>query len=264
MPKSNKFFILFAGFGGVIYQSFSANNSKGLLLTPILVLIGTLKFRNEIQNKVAKFFTFFLSASLFIPLFTFLQSRKLGVQTIEIANQHSENLPFYFSPFLIVTQRFDQFSRVTDVFSAQAHSMGGYLAWFQYALKSLEWNPVSGRNELSFGQNWNQLVTSQSITGSNLSQVSLAQGMIAEGLIWKGLASMIVECALMALLAAMVIALLERSDIALVFSFGVIANMALFEAGLISTLGFISSASKVSLFLWIIKKFLSKKESATF
>jgi len=239
------------GFFGVILQSVLTNNSKGILLTPLLVYVSTLELWKVKKRKSTQISFSIILLVILIPTFNFLQSNKLGKDSTFFANRFSEDLPKVLSPFLTLTNRFDQFARVTDAVSAEKGSMGSYSTWISYILKQIQWNPFSGRSQLSFGQQWNQLVTNQSIPGSRLNSVSLAQGMIAEGYVWRGFYSLLIECVIMGYLFSLLARFLDRGALSIIFAFGVVSNMSLFDAGIVSTAGLVSSSLKPTLFVYV-------------
>ncbi len=246
--------VLLVGSIGTFYYSVSQNNSKGVLLTPILVFISRLKIWDRKGYLIGKISFVTLITLVIIPVFSILQIRKLGISSASSAKANSELLPWYLSPFLEITNRFDQFARVTDAYFAEPGSLGGMTSWILYILKNLTWNPNSGRSEISFGQRWNQLVTNQSIPGSNLSNVSLSQGMIAEGYIWFGIPSLIIETFLVSIIFLWVGKSLERGAMSLVFAFGIIGSATIFEMGTVQLAGIFSGVMKIILFVWVSKR----------
>jgi hypothetical protein len=240
--------IVFGSLGVVILASVN-NNSKGFILTPIVVAISSLKIwrRGSLFTKI-----FALIIVLFgtIPLFEILQRNKLGSNEILIASSYQEQLPWYLSPFLVISQRFDQFARVVDAQMAASNSLGGFRGWVDYFASALQWNPSSGRNDASFGQIWNQLITSQSIPGAQLSRVSLAQGMIAEGLIWGGLLSLVIECLVFSIIFIAIGNMLDGKMFGVVSAFCLISNATIFETGTVGFGSILNSASKILPFLF--------------
>ena len=132
--------------------------------------------------------------------------------------------------------------------------VASYKSWVVYLSNKLVWNPNSGRTELSFGQEWNQLVTNQSIPSSRFSNVALAQGMIAEGFIWSGIISLIIECVVFALIFIWLGNLMDGRPINRIFAFGLIANAAIFEMGIVQFSSVLSGAVKIYLFLIVSHK----------
>jgi hypothetical protein len=247
--------IFLLGTIGTYILSVSANNSKGILLLPALVFLSTLPVWNIRRRKAARLILAPFIALISIQIFSVLQSNKLGETNVAISNKNVNDLPFFFSPFLILVNRFDQFARVSDVYFAEKQPLGSYRAWFDRFILNLEWNPSQGRSTISFGQEWNLYVTNQSIPGSRLSNVALAQGMIAEGLVWAGFISLIIECIALALIFIWIGKLLDKGPLSVLFAFGIIANGSVFEMGLIQFSQILSGAVKMVAFLWVVKKF---------
>jgi hypothetical protein len=253
LSKKLSFNITIIGSLGTLLLSISANNSKGILLTPALIYIATLTLWENKGLNLKKISLLAFMMIIILPLFSKLQMIKLGTAAATSAKNNYELLPWYFSPFLEIANRFDQFARVTDSYFAESGSLGGLQSWIVYILNSLMWNPSSGRSESTFGQDWNVLITAQSISGAQLSSVSLTQGIIAEGYVWLGLRSLIVECLIMSIIYIWVGKSLERSAVSMVFAFGLIGNASIFEMGLVQTAGIFSGVIKILLFIWISK-----------
>jgi len=246
--------IVVIGSLGTLLLSISANNSKGILLTPVLIFISTLTIWDKQGLNLKKISFLAFIATIVIPLFSKLQIIKLGATAATSARNNYELLPWYLSPFLEIANRFDQFARVTDSYFAQSRTFSGLQSWLIYILNSLKWNPGSGRSESTFGQDWNKLITAQTIPGAQLSNVSLTQGMIAEGYVWAGLSSLVIECLLMSIIFIWVGRSLERGAISLVFAFGLIGNATIFEMGVVQTTGIFSGVMKILFFIWISKR----------
>ncbi len=251
--------IILLGTFGTLLVSIQSGNTKGVLLVPLVTYFATLSIwasEGQILKKTAVGISI---AGASTPLFYLLQVRHLGSVAYEYETRFSGEFPFYLKPLSSMAIRFDQFARVTDAHFAGSGALGGGKSWLIYILKSLEWNPSSGRYSLSFGQIWNQSVTNVSIPGSRLSSVSLAQGMIAEGIIWNGFASLVIECLIFAGLFIWVGKLLEKGPIAVVLSFTLIANGSLFETGLVDFASAMSGGLKFVLFFWFTKNYWSTK-----
>ncbi len=253
-PKKNALILAF-GAVGTFLLSFSANNSKGVLLLPLLVFLSSLPVWKKESSSGIKLFLIALATVISIQLFSILQTFKLGEVSVNAANRNVEELPWFLSPFLILVNRFDQFARVTDVYFAGVNPLGSYRSWLTRLILNLQWNPGQGRTSISFGQEWNQLVTNQSVIGARLSKVSLAQGMIAEGLIWSGFISLIVECIAISVIFIWIGRLLERGPLSIVFAFGLIANGSVFEMGLVQFSQIFSGSVKMLAFIWIANIF---------
>ena len=253
-PISKKIGITIFGILGILILSINSNNSKGVLLMPALIYISRLDIW-KLHGKLAGKFVIGIALPLMlIPIFSILQTNKLGEASVNSAARNSELLPWFLSPFVLLLDRFDQFARVADAIFAEPNPLGSYKSWVVYLSNKLVWNPNSGRTELSFGQEWNQLVTNQSIPSSRFSNVALAQGMIAEGFIWSGIISLIIECVVFALIFIWLGNLMDGRPINRIFAFGLIANAAIFEMGIVQFSSVLSGAVKIYLFLIVSHK----------
>lgn len=253
--KNHYFTIIVGGVTSTYLISNVANFSKGILLLPITIFIFTMHFwKREAKSGLKIALIIFISAA-FLLIFYLFQIRKLGDIGINEITRNTENLPWFLSPFLVLTNRFDQFARVTDVYFAGANPLGSYREWIARMLLNLEWNPTFGRNSISFGQEWNQMVTNQSVPGARLSNVSLSQGIIAEGLIWSGLISLVLECSIVAAIFIIVGKLLERGPLSVATAFSLIANGAIFEMGLVQFSAILNGTVKIVLFMLVVKFF---------
>ena len=257
LTKTINVVILTCGCISTILFSMASNNSKGILLFPCVVYISTLKIWKEVGLYFKKTLFMILLLITFIPAFSKLQNIKLGDSVVAAITSNQENFSWYLSPFIETANRFDMFARVADSYFAEPGSLGGLGSWINYFLESLKWNPGSGRTQNSFGQDWNQLITNQSLSGSRFSNVSLAQGMIAEGYIWFGVTSLILECLLFSIIFMYVAKFLEGGPLSLIFAFGIISNGAIFESGSIQFAGILSATLKVFFFIWVSKKIWS-------
>jgi hypothetical protein len=256
----NEIILITFGSLGTILLSVSRQNSKGILLMPLIVYISTLSFWKVQGLKFGKYLLIFFTFLISIPLFSSLQSHKLGQASLVGAIAQAEKMPWYLSPLLLIAERFDQFARVVDSRLATPGTLGGINSLIKNIFYNLQWNPNSGRTEISFGQQWNQLVTNQTIPSARFSGVSLAQGMIAEGFIWSGFGSLLVECLLISLIFIWIGNLFSRSTISTIFAFGLVGNGAIFETGIVSFSAVFSGSLKLLLFLWISNKiFLDRK-----
>ena len=253
--EKKDFSILLVGAVGTLVLSVSAGRSKGIILLPLLVILSTLRVWKRGRSGTLRLFLTPVVVFGTIQLFSKLQAYKLGGVSVNLTNRNVEVLPWFFSPFLVLINRFDQFARVTDVYFASPNPMGSYRSWFNHLLLYLQWNPGQGRTSVSFGQEWNQLVTTHSISGARFSNVSLVQGMIGEGLVWAGFVSLILECVVIAVIFIWIGKLLDRGPLSVVFAFGLISNATVFEMGLVQFSGIFSGSAKILLFLWVAKKF---------
>ena len=247
--------IFLCGAVGTYLLSVSANNSKGVLLLPVIVFLSSLTIWKRERIRGIRLFLIALATVISIQLFSILQRNKLGGVSVNASNRNADELPWFLSPFLILVNRFDQFARVTDVYFAGVNPLGSYRSWFTRLLVNLQWNPGQGRTAISFGQEWNQLVTNQSVPGARLSKVSLGQGMIAEGLIWSGFISLIIQCIAISVIFIWIGRLLERGPLSIVFAFGLIANGSVFEMGLVQFSQILSGSAKMLAFIWVAKVF---------
>lgn len=259
--NSKRIAIMIFGISGILVLSINSNNSKGVLLMPVVVYISRLDIWKQKGKSAGKSVIGVALTFMFIPIFSILQLNKFGVENINSLSRNSDLLPWFLSPYAILVERFDQFARVTDAIFAGPNPMGSYKSWVEYISNKLFWNPNSGRTELSFGQEWNQLVTNQSIPGSRFSNVSLAQGMIAEGFIWSGFTSLIIECLMLALIYMWVGRLMDGRPINRIFAFGLIANSSIFEMGIVQFSSILSNTFKIFLFLIVSYKIRSSLNS---
>lgn len=254
IPKINQIFIVFSSSISILMLATKSGHFKGILLTPVLVLLSTLSLWGDKEKKFKRLLTVFFTFLLSVPFFSVLQNRKLGSVAVSEFNSYGDAFPWYLSPFLTLCVRFDQFARTADAHFAGSGALGGFTGWIKYILVNLEWNPGTGRTDLSFGNAWNQLVTNRTVPGARFSPVSLAQGMIGEGLIWAGFSSLIIECLLLSLVFIWVGKLLDSGVLSIIFAFGIIGNSTLFEAGVVQAASSFSSILKIIFFLWISLK----------
>lgn len=256
------FFFTFGSLGTLII-AIDDNNSKGVLLMPVLIFTITFIWKRFKGNKLNLFTLLACLVMTFIPIFNKLQENKLGLVGINLANMNREELPWFISPLLPLLQRFDQFPRVTDAYFANGNPLGSYLSWLKFIGSSLEWNPTSGRTALSFGQIWNQQVSNQSIPGARFSNVSLAQGAIAEGYIWGGMTSMLLESAIVAFLFILISRSLNGSIYSVFFAIGMIGNGRVFENGSVTLAAVFSSTAKFLLVIYIFSSLFLRRVSKT-
>jgi hypothetical protein len=261
VTKTNTLVLFCVGLATLLLISEASGHFKGIILTPLLIFTYKLEVWKNQKNLVVKISIFIFLLLSFIPFFSFLQNQKLGSSTTKRFLNNSSEFPWFLEPFLNLAVRFDQFARITDANFAGPGILGGWKAWIDTILVSLQWNPATGREDISFGQMWNQQVTNASIPGAKFSPVSLAQGMIAEGWIWKGLISLVVECALMALLFNIIGRLLDGNFVCAVTGFALIGNGTIFESGVIQTTAKISAALKNLLFILLLRALLKTKAS---
>jgi hypothetical protein len=167
-----------------------------------------------------------------------------------------DSLPWNLDFLLPISERFDQFARLIDANIAGVGALGGYFDWLVYFIRSLIWNPSTGRVESGFGELWNSEITNLSIKGAIKSDVSFAPGMIAESYIWDGFYSLIIGCSLMAVVFFIVANLLQRGILSCILGMGIIGNGTLFEAGIISFGYKLTESFKIFLFTLIIFIFL--------
>jgi hypothetical protein len=232
----------------------NSNVSKGVLLSPVVIYIWKLSLWRESKNIFKKLVVSICITFVSVVFFSILQKIKLGSQSVDLANMNTDRYPWFLKPFLVLSDRFDAFTRVTDAIFAQGQ-VGGYKTWFLYLLDALNWNPFSGRNESSFGQIWNQFISEKSVRGSRLSSVSTSQGMIGEGYIWSGFSSLIIECIILSFIFVTVGKYLEGNILKVIFGFCLISNFTLFESGLVQFSEILSGSIKILMFLWVLKQF---------
>lgn len=251
LSKAKQIYLFSTSSISIVLLATTSGQFKGILLTPLLVYFSRLPIWEKNRSKLHRILLVFFGILLLIPLFTVLQTRKLGGASISQFNSYSESMPWFLSPFLAICVRFDQFPRVADAYFAGPGALGGWFDWLKRILVYLQWNPVSGRDSISFGQEWNQMVRNQSIPGARFSKVSLAQGMIGEGLIWAGTLSLIIECLVLSVVFIWVGRALEREGLSVIFAFAIVDNGTLFEAGTVKFSGSLSNSAKIVLFLWL-------------
>lgn len=252
LSDSKSFYLLTTGLAGTITIAFSSNISKGILLAPLIIYIWKLSLWQEKRITIKKLVVTVVILFSSVAFFTLLQDIKLGDIGNSRANTNSDRYPWFLRPFLVMSDRFDAFTRVVDAIYAQG-KLGGYKSWLSYVSKGLSWNPYEGRNEYSFGQLWNREISEVSVRGSNESSVSVAQGMIAEGYIWSGFHSLIIECIVLSFIFLMVGKYLEGNFYRIIFGFSLIDNFTLFESGVVQFSAALSGSIKIALFLWFSK-----------
>ena len=260
--KKLKLTLFVFGAIGTVLTSSHLENSKGVILTPLLVFLYSWKIWSRKTRISIRSVLLVSLVTLVFPLFSLLQTRHLGVTRVSDQSRYADLLPWYLSPFVLIGGRFDQFARITDAHLAAENSLGGYHSWFTYFIKALAWNPSTGRSELSFGQTWNQLVTNQSIPGSRLSKVSLAQGMVGEGYIWGRYDTLIVEALFFSAVFIILARLLDGKSLSVILAFCVIANGSFFETGTIGVANSMNTGLKIFLYMFLTTKILTKSTKA--
>jgi hypothetical protein len=254
--KAQKYFTYVLGIFSLLITSSLLGNSKGVLLLPAAIFIYR-KWSSISQP--ARFLKSFFVLPLIIfgiIFFNFLQARKLGQSAILHTTRFGDSLPWNLDFLLPISERFDQFARLIDANIAGVGALGGYFDWLVYFIRSLIWNPSTGRVESGFGELWNSEITNLSIKGAIKSDVSFAPGMIAESYIWDGFYSLIIGCSLMAVVFFIVANLLQRGILSCILGMGIIGNGTLFEAGIISFGYKLTESFKIFLFTLIIFIFL--------
>ena len=254
--KAQKYVTHVLGIFSLLITSSSLGNAKGVLLLPAAILMYRMLTLLPQQSRLLKSIIALPLMIFGVAIFNLLQTRKLGQVVILQNTRYGDTLPWNLGFFLPVSQRFDQFPRLVDANIAGVGTLGGYYEWLVYFIRSLIWNPTTGRVERSFGQLWNSEVTNLSIKNAIKSDVSFAPGMIAESYIWGGLYSLIIGCSVMAVVFIMVANLLERGILFAILGMGIIGNGTLFEAGIISFGYKLTESFKIFLFTWIISLFL--------
>jgi hypothetical protein len=247
------------GISATVAVGLFQNNSKGVILTPLIVWLWTSSFWSKVNVPFKKFLAGLLIGAFLILFFTLLQFFKLDDLSNNNTILRSSEFPLYLLPFLVLGQRFDMFPRVVDAVFAQG-SLGGLSSWLNWILDSLRWNFTSGRQERSFGEIWNQNVSAISIAGAGQSRVSVAQGMIAESYMWLGFFSLVVGSVLMALVFVFVGRLLDGSNISAFFAFTLIAHSTLFESGLVQFASSLSASLKMLVVLLLFKLLLYRND----
>ena len=125
------------------------------------------------------------------------------------------------------------FTSVSDAYFAGKGALGGFKEFTEFVTDSLFWNPSSGRTAQTYGQVWNQRVTSISLPDSKLSPVSLAQGPTADGLVWFGMEGVILANLVLAISALILGRLLTSGTLSSVFVMTIVGSNVFFEAGII-------------------------------
>ena len=252
LSSFKKFYFWTAGLTGTFTLAISSNLSKGIFLSPVIIYIWKLSFWQKKKIGLKKLGVAVIFSFILVAFFNLLQNIKLGTYSVSIANSNSDSYPWFLRPVLVLSGRFDAFPKIVDAVYAQG-GLGGYNSWFSYVLNGLSWNPSAGRNEIVFGQVWNQSITETTVRGSRLSSVSTAQGMIAEGYIWSGFPSLIIECILLSFVFVIIGKCLEGNLYRIIFAFALINNYTVFEAGIVQLSSSLSGSIKIMMFLWVSK-----------
>lgn len=252
LPRERKLLIYVSGSLAVFALSSFSGDSKGILLFPIVLFISTLNIwkQRSVLGKKILIGLMVLFAS--IPIFSILQLRKLGSSFSTDLSQAQDTFPWFLSWLYPLAVRFDAFHALTDAFFAGTGYLGNLGVLLKYALVTLQWNPSSGRSDISYGQTWNQLVRQKSLTGSNLSSVSLAQGMPADGWLWAGYVGTVFFSIAIGLFLRLLGKMMDRNRLSVIFSFAIITSNTLFETGIVGIFALISGALKVTLFFWFL------------
>ena len=226
--------------------------TKGPLFGPIIFLLATSNFWQGKANKFTKYAVGCLLIILGVAIFQFLQSRYLGEGYVSEYNSRVDSFPWYLSWLYTIAIRFDIFKATTDAVLAGSGTLGGVNELISMLLSALNWNPDSGRTESSYGQIWNQLVTSKSFFGANESSVSLATGFTADGWIWGGALGVIIFSALHGLIIKYVASMMSAGIFVSTVAFGLITTNNFYETGLVGFFSLLSSSIKTSLFILIL------------
>jgi len=258
--KAQKYVTHVLGIFSLLIISSSQGNSKGVLLLPAVIFIYRKWTLIPKRSKLLKSIFALLLTIFGIIIFNVLQTRKLGQIAISQSTRYGDSLPWNLGFFLPISERFDQFARLIDANIAGVGTLGGYFNWFVFFIRSLIWNPSTGRVERGFGELWNSEVTNLSFKNAIKSDVSFAPGMIAESYIWGGFLSLIIGCSLMAVVFFIVANLLERGILFAILGVGILSNGTLFEAGIISFGYKLTESLKIFLFSWIIFMFLGSQK----
>lgn len=232
---------------------FSTNYSKGPLFAPLIILV----YRSRIWKK--KFgplsFTAIFVLLLFsgLSLFNELQNRYLGESYRASMANNAGKLPWYIDWLTPVANRFDLFTSVSDAYFAGRGALGGFKDFIVLVANSLFWNPSSGPNPQSYGQIWNQRVTSISLPDAKLSPVSLAQGPTADGWVWFGIEGVLLVNFVLAISLLILGRLLSSGNLSGVFVMTMVGSNVLFEAGIIQLVRLLNLGVKVFLVAWLFK-----------
>jgi hypothetical protein len=239
------------GIANIIFLYYHSNFSKGPLFAPFVIFI----YRNQIWKKKLGKFGFASLAILLsfsgLTVFNRLQERHLGAGYVA-AMQHSlGKLPWYFDWMRPIANRFDLYSSVSDAYFAGKGALGGFREFMSYIFNSLLWNPSSGRIAQTYGQVWNQRVTSISLPDSQLSPVSLAQGSTADGWVWFGLKGVIFFNFIFGISVVIMGRLLSSGSLSAIFAMAVVGSNVFFEAGIIELTRLLNLGVKVWIVSWV-------------
>jgi len=227
------------------------NYSKGPIFAPLIIFV----YRSRIWKKrfdplsfaLISFFSVFSALSLFNKL----QDRYLGEGYRASMADSSGKLPWHTDWMRPIANRFDLFTSVSDAYFAGKGALGGSKEFMELVTDSLFWNPSSGRIAQSYGQVWNQRVTSISLPDSKLSPVSLAQGPTADGWVWFGMKGVILVNLVFAISVLILGRLLSSGTLSSVFAMTIVGSNVLFEAGIIQLARLLNLGGKVFLAAWL-------------
>lgn len=227
------------------------NFSKGPLFAPLLIFV----YRSRIwQRKIGKLGYSTISiliAFIALNLFNRLQDRYLGAGYKSLMANTSGRLPWYLDWLRPIANRFDLFNSVSDAYFAGRGALGGFDQFVRYSIDSLLWNPSTGRIEQSYGQIWNQRVTSISLPDAKFSKVSLAQGTTADGWVWFGMKGVVIFNIVFAISVIILGKFLSNSLTSGIFAMSVIGSNVFFESGILQLFRLLSLGAKISLLTWL-------------
>ena len=251
LSKSKTLVIHIFGIMSILTLYSFTNYSKGPLFAPLVIFI----YRSQIWKK--KFDSLSFAALSFLLLFSGLflfnklQDRYLGEEYRASMADSVGKLPWYIDWMKPIANRFDLFTSVSDAYFAGNGALGGFKEFMEFVTNSLLWNPSSGRIEQTYGQVWNQRVTSISLPDSKLSPVSLAQGPTADGWVWFGIEGVILVNLVFAISVLILGRLLSSGTLSSVFAMTIVGSNVLFEAGIIQLARLFNLGGKVFLVAWL-------------
>jgi len=228
---------------------YSPNNSKGSLFAPLIIFV----YRSRIWKRQFDILSLAAISLLSIgglTLFNKLQSRYLGERYTASIVDSVSTLPWYLGWISPIANRFDLFTAVSDAYLAGQGALGGLNEFTKFVADSLLWNPSSGRTDLSYGQLWNQRVTSITNPEARFSPVSLAQGPTADGWIWFGWEGVLLVNLVFAFSLLFLGKLLSSGTTLSMFAMTIVASNVFFEAGIIQLARLCNSGFKVFLVAW--------------
>lgn len=249
--KSKTLVIHIFGIMSIFTLYFFTDYSKGPLFVPLIIYV----YRSRIWKK--KFDPLRFTAISFLLIFSVLssfnklQGRYLGEGYRASMADSAGKLPWYIDWMRPIANRFDLFTSVSDAYFAEKGALGGFKEFMEFVTDSLFWNPSSGRTAQTYGQVWNQRVTSISLPDSKLSPVSLAQGPTADGWVWFGMEGIILANLVLAISVLILGRLLTSGTLSSVFVMTIVGSNVFFEAGIIQLARLLNLGVKVFLVAWL-------------